>query len=259
MAPKAHSVPIPALHNAFTPRIGEHPILGVGPKHDNENIENEHATEQRGAFLATGWIATAIMVALSIWVAPPGSTYKFSFAILSPILWFVYFIRRKLHLHPLHFALFAIAMLLHDLGSFGFYRRHFFGLEFDLYVHFYFGVVLGFVLYRALGHFLHLAGWKLWAAVAIVTLGIGGVHELVEWSTTLVMGPERGMLKMDPNDPFDTQKDLLNNLAGALLAAALYAITRARRQASPAAQRSPALAADSAALSTAPRQKASTR
>lgn len=166
------------------------------------------------------------MIALSLWAAPAGSTYKFSFAILSPILWLVYFLRRKLALHPFHFALFAAALLLHDLGSFGLYRREFFGIEFDLFVHFYFGVVAGFFLYRALGRFYALVGWQLWIGVVLVTVGIGGVHELVEWSTTLVMGPERGMLKMDPNDPFDTQKDLLNNLAGALLASILYAIAR---------------------------------
>ena len=62
--------------------------------------------------------------------------------------------------------------------------------------------------------------------MALLTLGIGGVHELVEWSSTLALGPERGMLKIDPSDPFDTQKDLANNLAGALVAAAFYATAR---------------------------------
>jgi uncharacterized membrane protein YjdF len=194
-------------------------------------IEVHQEAECKRAFIIVGWATTAVMAALSLWVAPPGSTYKFSFAILSPVLWLIYFLRRRLTLHPFHFALFAVAMLLHDLGSFGFYRRKFFGLEFDLFVHFYFGVVAGFVLYRALGHFYALAGWRLWIAVALLTLGIGGVHELIEWSTTLVMGPERGMLKMDPNDPFDTQKDLLNNLAGAMLATVFYAIARRSEQA----------------------------
>jgi len=173
-------------------------------------------------------VATAVMISLSLWAAPAGSTYKFSFAVLSPMLWLVYFLRRRFALHPFHFALFAVALLLHDLGSFGFYRQKFFGFEFDLFVHFYFGVVAGFVLYRALGHFYGLAGWRLWVAVLLLTLGIGGVHELVEWSTTLMMGPERGMLKLDPNDPFDTQKDLLNNLAGAVLASVFYSLARRR-------------------------------
>jgi uncharacterized membrane protein YjdF len=176
-----------------------------------------------------GLVATMVLVALSLWVASPGSTYKFSFAILAPILWLVYLLRSRLALHPFHFGLFAAAILLHDLGSLGFYRRTFFGVEFDLFVHFYFGVVAGFVFYRGFRCFYQLKGWKLYVAVALFTLGVGGAHELIEWSTTLAMGPERGMLKLDPNDPFDTQKDLLNNLCGAMLAAALYSATGAKR------------------------------
>ena len=176
------------------------------------------------------------MVVLSLGVARAGSTYKFSFLFLTPLVWLPYLVREKIHLHPFHFALFAIALLVHDLGTFGFYRRHFFGVEFDIYVHFYFGMVIGFVLYRAFNHFFGLTGWKLWVAVALFTLGIGGVHELVEWASTMMLGPERGMLKLDPNDPFDTQKDLLNNFCGAILASALYAFCRrARKSNAPAA------------------------
>jgi len=58
-------------------------------------------------------------------------------------------------------------------------------------------------------------------AVGLFILGIGAVHELVECGTTIVLGKEKGMLKLDPNDPYDTQKDLLNNLLGALLATAI--------------------------------------
>lgn len=180
-------------------------------------------------FVTVGLAATLIMVALSLWAAPPGSTYKFSFAILAPILWLVYFVRSRLALHPFHFALFAGALLLHDLGSFGFYRRKFFGVEFDLFVHFYFGTVAGFIFYRGFEHFHGLRGWKLWLTVVLFTLGVSAVHELAEWSTTLAVGPERGMLKMDPNDPFDTQKDLLNNLCGALVALSLYSVQRFHR------------------------------
>jgi uncharacterized membrane protein YjdF len=60
--------------------------------------------------------------------------------------------------------------------------------------------------------------------VALVVLGIGAVHELMECGTTVILGPEKGMLKLRPDQPFDTQKDLLNNLLGALAA---LAFTRA--------------------------------
>jgi uncharacterized membrane protein YjdF len=192
------------------------------------------------AFLVVGSIAILIMLSFSLG-APTGSTYKFSFAVLGLILWLVYLARARLALHPFHFALFAAALLLHDLGSFGLYRRKIFGIEFDFFVHFYFGFVAGLVLYRGLERFHNLGGARLWLAVALLTLGMGGVHELVEWTTTMTMGPEKGLLKMDPNDPFDTQKDLLNNLLGALLGMVLYAIARRirhlRANSSPAVRR----------------------
>jgi uncharacterized membrane protein YjdF len=170
------------------------------------------------------------MLVLSTWVARPGSTYRFSFVFLVPLLWLAYCVRGRMRLHPLHFALYAIALLFHDLGAFGLYQRKFFGLEFDFFVHLYFGFVLGLVLYRGFEHFFGWNGWKLWIAVAIFTLGIGGVHELVEWSSTMILGPERGMLKLDPNDPFDTQKDLFNNLSGAVLAVIVYSLARRARR-----------------------------
>ena len=190
-------------------------------------------------FKAVAWTSTFIFIAVSLFAAPDGSTYKWSFAILTPILWLVYFARDRLALHPFHFALFAAAMVMHNLGAMGFYRRKVAGFEFDLFVHFYFGIVAGLVFYRGFRHFYDLSGWKLWLAVALFTLGVSGVHELVEWSTTLVMGPEKGMLKMDPNDPYDTQKDLLNNFAGALLAAAIYSIAIRRRSSAAAEPQTP--------------------
>jgi len=62
------------------------------------------------------------------------------------------------------------------------------------------------------------------------------VHELVECGTTILLGKEKGMLKLDPNDPYDTQKDLLNNLLGALLAVILskLAARRSLRRSNPA-------------------------
>src|SRR5438046_10362027 len=65
-----------------------------------------------------------------------------------------------------------------------------------------------------------------WAfAVPIFILGIGGLHELFECFTTILLGPERGMLKLRPDEPYDTQKDLMNNLLGAI-AAVLVSMSR---------------------------------
>ena len=173
-----------------------------------------------------GLLATLAFTAISLFGARSGSTYKFSFLFLSALLWGMYALRRKFVLHPLHFGLLASALLLHNLGAFGCYQQHYFSLEFDYYVHFYFGLVGGLILYRAFYHHFQLSGWKLGVAVVIFILGIGAIHELIEYASSLAMGPERGMLKYLQNDPFDTQKDLLNNLLGALLAVIGYSFAR---------------------------------
>jgi uncharacterized membrane protein YjdF len=166
-------------------------------------------------------IASAVLVGISLLLAQSGSTYQWSFLFLAPLVWGVYFLRERLALLPTHFALFVLAIMIHDLGTFGFYRRTFLGLRFDTYVHFMFGLVAGLVLFRAATQRLSLSRTLLAFAVPIFILGIGGVHEMFECFTTLLLGPERGMLKMHPDQPFDTQKDLMNNFLGALIAVLL--------------------------------------
>src|SRR5262245_57195695 len=161
---------------------------------------------------------TIVLLAFSVLLAQPGSTYRWSFAFLTPLLWLVYGFRKRLALRLVDFALFVVALVLHDLGALGFYERIFLGLRFDSYVHFAFGLVAGLILCRAFRIGLRLSPLALWFAVPLCVLGLGALHELIEWSTTLLLGPERGMLKLRPGEPFDTQKDLLNNLLGALLA-----------------------------------------
>jgi uncharacterized membrane protein YjdF len=168
--------------------------------------------------------ASGILVAVSLLIARPGSTYRFAFLFLVPLLWAVYAARRQLVLRPIHLGLFASFLLLHDLGSFGFYREKFFGLQFDVYVHFYFGMVGGFIVLRALQIRCGWSGWWLVVATGLFLLGIGAVHELIECGTTIWLGKEKGMLKLDPNDPYDTQKDLMNNLLGAMLACMLQSL-----------------------------------
>jgi uncharacterized membrane protein YjdF len=176
-----------------------------------------------GASFVIASIATLIMVGISV-AARPGSTYRYSFLFLSALLWIVYAVRGRLHLRPFHMALVASALLLHNLGAFGFYRREFFSLQFDTYVHFYFGVCGGFLLSNGLAVGYGIRGWRLWLSVTLGILGAGAIHEMIEWASTLTLGPERGMLKTLAEDPYDTQKDLFNNMLGTLLSLACSAV-----------------------------------
>ena len=174
------------------------------------------------ASLVISVIATLLMIALSA-AAKTGSTYRYSFLFLSAAMWTVYALRRRLYLRPFHVGLIASALLLHNLGVFGFYRREFLGLQFDTYVHFYFGFCGGFILSNGLAVGYGLRGWRLWLATTFGILGMGAIHEMIEWASTLTLGPERGMLKTLAEDPYDTQKDLFNNMLGTLLSLACSA------------------------------------
>ena len=152
------------------------------------------------------------------------STYRYAILFLGPFLWGVYFLRHFLHVHPIHYAIFAIALLVHDLGAFGTYGHFYHGLEFDTYVHFVFGIAGGLIVARGLKYSYGLRGWRLWVGATLLILGIGAIHELIEVASTLILGPERGMYKMHDPDKFDTQKDLLYNLLGCLTCLFFYTL-----------------------------------
>jgi uncharacterized membrane protein YjdF len=171
-------------------------------------------------------VTTAILAAITL-VAKGPATYRFAILFLGPMLWAIYFLRERLHIHPYHFAIFATALVLHDMGAFGSYGQEYYGLEFDTYVHFYFGVAGGFIIARALRACFGLSGWQLWVGTVIVILGLGAIHELIEFGSTMLLGPEKGMLKLNsPDAKTDTQKDLLNNMLGTLLALLIYSLFR---------------------------------
>jgi uncharacterized membrane protein YjdF len=178
------------------------------------------------AMRAVALLFSAIFVAFSLLIARPGSNYRFSALFLVPILWAAYFLRSRIHLHPLHYLFFALALLLHNLGAFGYYQRGFFGLSFDIYVHFYFGFVGGLLVYRYLEHTAPLRPLHLRLGTVLLVLGMGAIHEIVEWFSTLALGPRNGMLKTEGVYAFDTQRDMLDNLLGAALAVACYWLAR---------------------------------
>ena len=182
-------------------------------------------------FAAVAVGATLAVVAFGL-RAPPGSNYNMAPFFLVPLVWGVYLLRRKLHLHPAHFVLFAVCVLMHNLGAFGYYQRRFGGLPYDAYVHFTFGLLGGLVAQRLLSGTIALRPWSERTLTVLVVLGFGALHELMEWGSTLVLG-EKGMVKPEAAANFDTQRDMFSNLVGAAVALALRAaVVRARRSTS---------------------------
>src|SRR6476646_4355232 len=106
-------------------------------------------------YVPTGLIFSIAFVVIGFMAKVPG--YKLAPAFLIPILWIPYLFRRWLHLNPYHYLLFALALLVHDLGAFGFYQnlperlRVFSHVDsYDIYVHFFFAFAATFMFYRAL-------------------------------------------------------------------------------------------------------------
>jgi uncharacterized membrane protein YjdF len=175
-------------------------------------------------FHAIATVTSLLFLVITVTAHGP-STYRFAFLFLAPLLWGMLWARHKLALHPGHYALLAVALLFHNLGAYGLYRKSWGGIEFDGYVHYFFGLAGGFAVARSLGYNFDLAGWKVWAGTILVILGIGGIHELIEFASTVALGPEKGMLKLGDGDVFDTHKDLLNNLLGTVTALGFYGAT----------------------------------
>ena len=175
-------------------------------------------------------LGTVPLLVLPFIAHPETANYRYSFLFLVPILWGTAKLGRGIHLHPFHFALFALALVLHDLGALGYYYREFYGLSFDTYVHFYFGLVGALILERGFRFGLGLIGWKVWLATVVFLLGLGALHELMELGSTLSLGKGVGMYWMDDPDRFDTQKDLFNNLCGSLVGlSAAWAFRKSRQ------------------------------
>ena len=82
---------------------------------------------------------------------------------------------------------------------------------------------------RALQLRLGVRGFALGLLTVLVVTGIGGVHEIIEAASTWLLGAEHGMLHVGPEDPYDTQADLLNNVLGSTLALGLRKIAPKQR------------------------------
>lgn len=167
------------------------------------------------------WTASVAFILVSLVSRGGVAKYRFSFLFLIPILWAAYGLRRRLSIRPLHFALFALALLLHDLGAFGAYSWSVIGLQFDWCVHFFFGLVGALIVARALEAQLGVRGFVLVLLVVLTITGLGGLHEIVEAASTRYLGKDLGMLYIGPDNLYDTQEDLLANLLGACAALTL--------------------------------------
>jgi len=186
------------------------------------------------------YLLIAILASLATIVISPLArvpTYRLSPVFLVPLIWLPYWIRRQIHLHPLHYALLCSAILLHQLGAFGFYQRWPMPFSFDIVVHFWFAFAAALSVRRAIRRTLPLGRWQAGLAALLLVMGGGALHEVMEYGSYLLLGEEKGMLKPSSSYSFDTQRDLLSNLVGAVVALMLITVCKwtSRRGARPQA------------------------
>ena len=193
------------------------------------------AVRGRNDTLIFGLACAACVVFLIISATARVPTYRINPVFLIPLAWTPYWLRRRLHLHWMHYALLIVAMVLHDLGAYGWYQDSPLPFSWDILVHYYFAVPVTLILYRAIakGFSTVLRPWQAAVVALLFMMGLGAIHEIMEYMSYLLLGEERGMLKRT-SYWLDTQRDLTNNLLGTLTALALAAgarLVRGRRDA----------------------------
>ena len=102
---------------------------------------------------------------------------------------------------------------------FGWYQTYPLGMEYDHWVHGFFGFVAVLMVLQAYYFYgVYPPAMIVIAAVAVL-LGFSAFHEIFEFAGAMAVGEGEGVLFIGAGDldEWDTQKDMLNNLIGAIL------------------------------------------
>jgi len=196
----------------------------------------------RNATVIFGLACAASVIFLIISATARVPTYRINPIFLIPLVWSPYWLRRRLHLYWAHYTLLVVAFLLHDVGAYGFYQRSPLPFSWDILVHYYFAIPGALILHGALSHhFPMLRPWQINVTTLLFIMGIGAIHEIMEYMSYLILGEAKGMLKPTTSYFFDTQRDLTNNLLGCLTALIARAIfTRISAKHAPSEMTAPA-------------------
>ena len=187
-----------------------------------DKSESKKIVEHKNMSLANKIIlivTTIILIGFEFYSITTDSHYKWDFIFLIAMLWGVYLLRNKIKLHAVHFFLLAIFLILHNLGTFGTYSNFYFGMEFDFWVHTFFGIVSALMLHRTYYMVGPYKGWFMYLAIIAMVLGFSAFHELFEYAGAMTVGEGEGVLFVGAGDidEWDTQKDMRNNLLGGII------------------------------------------
>lgn len=161
-----------------------------------------------------------LLFALELAALQLDSHYIFDIPICMLLLYLAYRFRYAIHLNHWHYFLFSLFLLSHCAGLYDAYLLYPFGIEYDYFVHGYFGLVASLIILRWMTLSYNAINYKVLVSFTVLfVLGISALHELYEFLGAVLLGKGEGVLFIGAGDldPWDTQKDMLNNLFGALI------------------------------------------
>lgn len=177
-------------------------------------------------------INTIVLIGFGIYSIRIGSHFIVDSILSLFVFYILYFLRKKINLNAFHYFLFAILLIIHNLGavSYGestsFYGAFPFGVEYDYWVHSYFGFVASLILYKTFHYYKFYSPYFLMVGIIVIILGFSAFHELLEFAGAVTLGKGEGILFIGAGDldEWDTQKDMLNNVIGGIIGLTFYGI-----------------------------------
>ncbi|MFK8027787.1 MAG: DUF2238 domain-containing protein [Gammaproteobacteria bacterium] len=152
------------------------------------------------------------------------SHYRYDILICLVLLGGIYKFKQTLQLYWGHYFLFSLFLLIHCMGMYQYYEKYPLGIEYDYWVHAFFGLISSLMILR--WFFLSDYNFSMLASLVgtlIVVLGLSAAHELYEFAGAMLLGEGEGVLFIGAGDidQWDTQKDMLNNLIGGVIGLSL--------------------------------------
>ncbi|MBW2972178.1 hypothetical protein KY359_04040 [Candidatus Woesearchaeota archaeon] len=192
------------------------------------------------------FIFLAVYAGLAIFNFIVKSQWFFDNLVAIAFLLFMFAISGWLLLTKSGFLMFNAALLLHNMGSFGWYARTFDGFAYDNIVHFFGAVVAAWIIFNFVASKLHIRKHHrvrntvvdehkvvfIFLVVASVAM-LGTIVEIVEFGGFVLLGPGEGLFFTGSGDGGystddfelqyrDTMNDILVNTFGSIVGVLMF-------------------------------------
>jgi uncharacterized membrane protein YjdF len=196
---------------------------------------SQAAPGRRRWIMLTMLAFSLLYVVLEIYAISTSSRYQWDFIFIMLMWLSVFALGDWIDLRALPYAMLGVFLFLHFAGMFGWYQTYPLGLEYDYWVHGFFGFVAILLVLQAYHHFAVYSPLLISLASLVLILGFSAFHEIFEYVGAMLLGEGEGVLFIGAGDldEWDTQKDMVNNVIGGLLGMVVFNIVRLLRPASP--------------------------